>query len=148
MDKEKMKKPIQLLLILFLALGLGSYLVNKGLERRPAKIDKPVVGLSDQESDHVKVILDFGDDKLATYSGISANNAFEALLDAVQSENLEVIYKSSDFGVLVEEIAGVKNSKDSFWLYYINGQMAEVGADEYQLKKGDIVEWRYEKPKF
>ena len=143
-----MKRLFQLLLIVFLALGLGSYLVNKDLKRRPAKIDKPVVGLSDQESDHVKVILDFGDDKLATYSGISANNTFEALLDAVQSENLEVIYKSSDFGVLVEEIAGVKNSKDSFWLYYINGQMAEVGADEYQLKKGDIVEWRYEKSKF
>ena len=143
-----MKRLFQFLLIVFLALGLGSYLVNKGLERRPAKIDKPVVSLSDQELNHVKVVLDFGEDKLTTYSGISANNAFEALLDAVQSENLEVIYKSSDFGVFVEEIAGVKNSKDSFWLYYINGQMAEVGADKYQLKKGDIVEWRYEKSKF
>ena len=31
----------------------------------------------------------------------------------------------------------------SGWMYCVNGDYADVGCGEYELREGDIVEWRY-----
>lgn len=47
-------------------------------------------------------------------------------------------------GKFIEEVNGVKNSGEKNWIYYINGQKANVGVSNYKLINGDIVSWKYE----
>lgn len=51
----------------------------------------------------------------------------------------------SGMGYFVEEINGVRNNPQSgeYWIYYVNGQSATVGASQYIVKKDDIITWKY-----
>lgn len=77
-----------------------------------------------------------------------AQNALEALKLVGVENNLEVRVKEYDFGVLVESIGGRENSVDKAWIYYVNGESATEGADQYELKTGDLITWKYIKPVF
>ena len=50
----------------------------------------------------------------------------------------------SGMGYFIDEIKGEKNRNNAFWVYYVNGAQANVGAGEYILKNGDTVRWRLE----
>lgn len=70
------------------------------------------------------------------------------LLDALQaSGQLTYASKQYDYGVFITAIDGVANDSATrqYWVYEVNGQSATVGADQYQLKSGDIVVWNYVK---
>jgi hypothetical protein len=60
----------------------------------------------------------------------------------------KITYKTYSFGTMVESINGLKNTPELAWIFYVNGQSASVGADQYQLQPGDVVEWKYVKPQF
>lgn len=65
--------------------------------------------------------------------------AFQAL-----TTHHETTTKQYDFGTLVEGINGVENgAQDKYWMYYINGQEASVGATEYQVQPGDDIRWEF-----
>ncbi len=50
----------------------------------------------------------------------------------------------SSYGVLVESVNGYKNGTDNkYWTYMINGKEAPIGAGEYIVKNGDIIEWKF-----
>jgi hypothetical protein len=49
----------------------------------------------------------------------------------------------SGMGKFIDEINGLKNGEKN-WIYYVNGQKANIGISNYKLNKGDIVSWRYE----
>ena len=48
-------------------------------------------------------------------------------------------------GKFIETINGVKGNGDQNWIYYVNGQKAQVGVSNYKIKPGDVVSWKYEK---
>jgi hypothetical protein len=48
-----------------------------------------------------------------------------------------------DFGLFVCSIGGVAPQGEAFWGFRVNHVVAEVGADQYQLKPGDRVLWTY-----
>ena len=50
----------------------------------------------------------------------------------------------SGMGKFIEEINGIKNG-ESYWIYYINGEKANIGVSNYKINEGDIISWRYEK---
>lgn len=56
----------------------------------------------------------------------------------------------SSLGFFVDEINGIKNDPGNgkYWIYYINGQTAQIGISNYKLIQGDIIEWKYETSKF
>lgn len=56
----------------------------------------------------------------------------------------EVDYSKSGMGVFIKSIDGVKNTAGSTWIYYINGERANVACDNYIVSAGDKIEWRYE----
>ena len=45
----------------------------------------------------------------------------------------------------VESINGVANNADNntFWMFYVNGGLADVGASDYIVKDSDRIEWKY-----
>ncbi|MCX6816673.1 MAG: DUF5667 domain-containing protein [Candidatus Beckwithbacteria bacterium] len=89
----------------------------------------------------VKTKIDFGDNQVVTAT-VSASTALEALENA--SSGVKV--KDYDWGKLVEEVTTKKNTPQKAWIYFVNGEAGKVAADKQEVKAGDIVEWRYEKP--
>lgn len=64
------------------------------------------------------------------------------------SKSQKVITKVYSFGTSVESINEVTSgTNNKYWIYYVNSQMANIGADRYSLKPGDLVEWKFEASK-
>ena len=74
------------------------------------------------------------------YQGQSGKTAL-ALLKA----KADVKTKDSAYGPYVDSINGVAGGTDGkYWAFYVNGQLAQVGADAYTTQNGDNVEWKLE----
>ncbi len=71
--------------------------------------------------------------------------ALDLMLRAGQRENFAIETKQYDFGTIVEAIEGTRGGDEGrYWLYYVNGEQATVGADAYLVKSGDLIEFRFE----
>jgi hypothetical protein len=79
---------------------------------------------------------------LVSYKGEDGKTAM-----AVLKEKYTVETKTYSFGDSVESINGLKSDAGHYWAFYVNGVAAEVGADAYQSKSTDTIEWRYEEIK-
>ena len=77
-----------------------------------------------------------------------ARTALGLLQKGAEAQELELKIKEYDFGSLVESVGDKVNSKEKAWIYYVNGESGTEGADMYQLKMGDLVEWKYVPPIF
>jgi len=56
----------------------------------------------------------------------------------------------ANLGFFVDEINGMKNNPktNKYWIYYVNGQSANVGVSSYIIRPNDIITWKYEASKF
>ena len=63
-------------------------------------------------------------------------------LDILQ-ESHYVAYKSSLMGVFVTSIDSIESGTSTFWLYSVNGTMAEVACDKRAISPGDTVRWHF-----
>lgn len=47
---------------------------------------------------------------------------------------------------MMTELEGIKQDKEKnqYWMYYVNGEMAEVGIGDYLPKENDQIEFRFE----
>ncbi len=63
---------------------------------------------------------------------------------AVLKTKADVQTQDSSDGAYVTSINNASNTDQSFWIYYVNGQMSSIGPDQYNCKTGDKVEWRLE----
>lgn len=77
-----------------------------------------------------------------------AKTALGLLQKGAETQDLEVRIKKYDFGSLVESVGEKVNTKEKAWIYYVNGDSGTEAADLYQLKSGDLVEWKYISPIF
>lgn len=61
----------------------------------------------------------------------------EILYD-VMEENFDI---EATEGGFITSIEGVSQNEEEgkYWMYYVNGEMAEVGAQDYELEPGDEV---------
>jgi hypothetical protein len=63
-----------------------------------------------------------------------------------KQKNLGLKTKQYDFGVFVEQIGTIANTKDKSWIYFVNGKSGTVAADKQSLNAGDTIEWKYITP--
>lgn len=80
---------------------------------------------------------------------ISATTTVYDLMVKLKSEN-KISFTGKEYsgmGFFVDEINGVKNDNlaGKYWIYYINGQTAQVGISNYVIKPNDLIEWKYGK---
>ncbi len=101
------------------------------------------------------LMLDFGNGKIETFNNVELKNdtTIFALLEKVTRENnIEFSYKDygGELGVLIESIGETANNfeSDHYWQYWVNNSYAQIGASNYQMKEGDVVEWKYTKGQF
>jgi hypothetical protein len=74
------------------------------------------------------------------YAGEDGKTALEIL-----KQKADVLTKDSDYGEYVDSINGLQGGTGGkYWTFYVNGQMAQVGAGTYQTKNGDRIEWKFE----
>ena len=98
------------------------------------------------------LLITFASDDLGTFEAEVKDGmtAFDLLKQGVKALGLD--FQSKDYGemgVLVEKIGDKKNGDDGkYWMYYINGALAQVAANKQELKAGDKVEFKFEKSNF
>ena len=130
-------------LFVFVGLFIAGFLLFSAIPLVRRTIQSPSVPVVAKFS--VSLSIDFGDRK-TTVSEISAATAFDALMAGAAKEQIEIKRKQYDFGVFVEEIGGVANTKEKSWIYFLNGKSGTVAADKQSVAAGDTVEWRYIEP--
>lgn len=75
-----------------------------------------------------------------TYDGVTGKSALELL-----KSNATVVTKNDpSLGEYVVSINGEDGNGSKYWLYYVDGKAATVGAGEYKTKTGEKIEWRLE----
>ncbi|MDP4163964.1 MAG: DUF4430 domain-containing protein, partial [Bacillota bacterium] len=78
---------------------------------------------------------------LSQVAFIGQPNAFQLLQSAVGAEN--VGYNQYNFGKMITSINGVQAQGSDYWGFNVNGKMATVGPDSYQLQNGDEISFSY-----
>lgn len=79
------------------------------------------------------------DARRITYEGEDGETA----LDLLREHGYDVQVESSDLGDYVTAIGDVSATRTKFWLFSVDGTMPAVGADAYETKDGERIEWRY-----
>lgn len=72
-----------------------------------------------------------------TYHGQEGKNALELL-----KQHAKVVTKTSSLGEYVVSINGNDGGGKKYWSYYINGQLAQVGAGAYITHSTDVIKWK------
>jgi hypothetical protein len=76
----------------------------------------------------------------------SSLSVFDLLKKGLDTNQVTYETKSYDFGIFVKSINGLESGAKQSWIYFVNGQGGQVAADQYKLKPGDIVQWKYITP--
>ena len=99
------------------------------------------------------LIIDFGNNTTMVFENITLKDPtpYGLLMECAKPEHgnftVEATYYGEYDSMFVQSIDGVENGNNGrYWQYYVNGTLPMVGANKYNLKNGDIVEWKYEVP--
>lgn len=76
---------------------------------------------------------------VVSYPGQTGQTALAILKEVAETETEE-----SSFGEFVTTINGVEGNGPKYWLFYVDGEAATVGASEYVTSDGESIEWRLE----
>lgn len=77
------------------------------------------------------------------------STVYEAMKELVKEGKISVEFKQfSGLGAFVQSIDGLAPKGNQYWIYYLNGQTANVGVSLTKLKNNDVITWRYETAKF
>lgn len=79
-------------------------------------------------------VIDDGEKEIEVEEGQKLLELMEANFEVEQTDGF------------ISSINGYEQDEDSgkYWLYDVNGKMAEVGAQELELSDGDHIEWKLE----
>jgi hypothetical protein len=77
----------------------------------------------------------------ASQPRISSANPLEALLAAARAGEFYAHVASSSFGNYVDQIGFYPAAGSAGWVFKVDGASPPVGADQVELKDGDVVLW-------
>ncbi len=151
---KNMKDSIKIF-ILFVILVIAVFLQHN-LVKQSDNIEVPAVGNSQEANQEtiVNLRIDFDNGNIKNYDSIKLGKektVFDLLKKVTEENNLEFSYKEyPDMGALIESIDNIKNDFkiNKWWQYWVNGQYATQASDKYELKNGDLVEWKFIKGQF
>lgn len=111
--------------------GAGAWLASGGEVQQQAPTQESVLAT---QTAVAPAVVKSG---YVSYQGEDGKNALELL-----KKHVDVKTKTSSFGEFVESINGENGGGKKYWTFYINGEMAQVGAGSYQTKDSDKIEWK------
>ena len=90
----------------------------------------------------LRVTRDFGQERLASAT-VDPLREGQTVMRFLQSErDVETRY-GGGFVQSIDGLAGGGSGGHLDWFYFVNGLQGEVGAAEYELSPGDVVQWDY-----
>jgi len=145
--QDKMKKTLIFILIIFSSLS-GFVLLSFKLFGIFAPQTQNIQVPTNENINHVSVIIDFGDRQVQTsrVNFTGSLSAYDALKNICDVNGFEINTQEYDFGIFIESVNGYESSQEKAWIYYVNGESGNIAADQNILKSGDLVEWKYISP--
>ena len=143
--KISLKILISIIVVLIAGFFLSQYLIEIKTPPREVEIEKKI---------ETSLLLNFGKENIKNFENVKlkeGKTVFDLLKKVTEENNLEFSYKEyPDLGVFIESIDNFKNDpeKNLWWQYWVNGEFGKVGVSNYQLKNGDLVEWKYIESQF
>jgi len=108
----------------------------------------PSTGQQQKQVIRVTLTIDKGSSKRSYSLEMDKNSTVLQLLQKGSSTyGFSLNYTNNGaYGAFIEEIDGVRNSPTQglYWLYYLNGKYANVGASTQKINEGDTVLWKYQ----
>ncbi|MBT2658210.1 DUF4430 domain-containing protein [Bacillus sp. ISL-18] len=123
--------------------GPDSYLVQNG-----DKITFRLTNYSNPDAKTVSLQVVDGNKKvisspyLTDIEVIGNPNAFQLLQVALGND--QVGSEETQYGKMITTIKGIKAEGSNFWGFYVDGKMAPVGAESYQLQNGNQISFQLE----
>jgi hypothetical protein len=118
-------KPLLLITIILLIVGVGIYLQPKNPEIAHNSSTETITPSPAPQYEFT-----------ATESGISALE--------LTKKNVQVDLEQFDFGAMIRSVDQIVADDKHYWALYLNNQYAETAADKTILNQGDTIKWIYE----
>lgn len=153
MDYKKISLTVGFVAFLLALLFLSTYYSLRQAIEESLEIQREAQqALQEIVEKKVLYIINKGEGEILQHqiAPVSDSTVFSLLEDLSQKKDFEISYKIyPEMGVFVESINGEKNGTDGkYWQYWVNGELPMVAANNFQVKPGDIVEWKFETPQF
>ncbi len=140
MNKKQLKDLTLILVPLIIILGASITLVNTGI----ITFEKPINTVNKIT---VTLTIDNGVETVS-YEVITDNaTAYDVLEKAEKETDLtfEAEYFEEYQSHKINSINGAEGNTTYYWIFYLNGEMAPVGADQQYVEEGDIITFILEK---
>jgi len=126
-------------LLMFVATTLATIFVVVGIvnnPNEPAPNQDAEPSISSSENYQIEDVVT---SNKISYQGESGKTVLELL-----KTKTDVTTATSSFGEYVTSVNGEDGDGSKYWLFYVNGEPATVGAGEYVTEDNDEIEWRLE----
>lgn len=91
----------------------------------------------------------FPDSLELSYGATQTTTVYDFMNQLRSEGKINFIEKNyTGMGKFIISLNGVKGNGKENWIYYVNGEKAQVGVSNYKINPGDIVSWKYEKANF
>lgn len=144
-----MKKKLLVLLMLVFALTACNADKDKAQEPQKteqAKTDENKSGEKASDSQATKVSIVLMDE-------VNKKEILKEDAEIKKDENLQSYLEKNHKAVfekgMMTELEGIKQdpAKKQYWMYYVNGKMAEVGIGDYKVNENDKIEFKFQEMK-
>jgi len=151
-------------IIFGLVFGVAGFLIGLGV--RPGAVaddaelsfqeSEAVCAFDDSSSVHERstsMMIDT-DDALLGFSDIALKegDTVYSVLSSVAQEHDDLLLDIVDYGDLGVFINAINNKQsgdnNNYWQYWVNNQYADLAADKYVLKQGDVIFWKFTSNKY
>ncbi len=142
---QKYKKTIFGLVSIIIALTVtifGIWYSYQKSQKSNSELRKQTEAQSiDQKNQQTNVTIKTDEtEKNYTIENHEPTNLFELLKGLQQNtDDFSFEYTEYDFGVMITTINGITPDENHFWKIVVNGQDANVGAQDLQIKNGDNI---------
>lgn len=129
------KTRILSVLIVAAILGLGSWAAYDSQTSNPQSQTNPTSNTEAKTPELGRTEI--------TYAATPGITSLEQLKLEVEDV---IVIENSEFGDYVDSIEGHKGGTEGkYWSFYVNGEMAQVGASTYIQEEGDQILWKFQK---
>lgn len=144
-----MKKKLLVLMMLVFALTACNADKDKAQEPQKteqAKTDENKSGEKASDSQATKVSIVIMDE-------VNKKEILKKDAEIKKDENLQSYLEKNHKAVfekgMMTELEGVKQdpAKKQYWMYYVNGKMAEVGIGDYKVNVNEKIEFKFQEMK-
>ncbi|MBI2050390.1 MAG: DUF4430 domain-containing protein [Parcubacteria group bacterium] len=135
--------------IKFLVLGIlflvAGFLLGLGFDGQSATGERGEYAQTEQPT---SIMIDTGSELLGfSDRSVAEGDTVWSLLERTAAASGELSVAATDYGdlgILIGNINGYENGADKkYWQYWVNNKYAEVAADAYAVRPGDVIMWKF-----